>query len=274
MTKRDSDEDKARSFLSRWSQRKQAVEQDGETPDPPPAKDTSSKDRPRAATGPAARAAEPGTAVEAGEDAEAGFDLKDLPDIDSLGAGSDFTVFLRAGVPDALRRRALRKLWRVHPVLGIIDGLDDYNLDYTDAATVVPNMKTLYQVGKGMILPEDEIAEAEAKAKAEAEEEAEAVEDREVSGSDGTDAAGEGAPPDQARLAEPGEVPVTSVEPADRGEAPAAQSPLPEPALRKRNPGDPVVTESVARGKSGRRAAVTRPAARSARNRRWGDLES
>src|SRR5690606_13963943 len=37
--------------------------------------------------------------------------------------------------------------------------LDDYNLDYTDAATVVPNLKTIYQVGRGMILPGEDDAE-------------------------------------------------------------------------------------------------------------------
>jgi Protein of unknown function (DUF3306) len=282
MAKRDQNEDKARNFLSRWSQRKQAGEQEAEAPGPAPGTGIPSKESsragadsgvatarpdPRAATEPAERPTERGIAVEAGTDAEAGFDLKDLPDIDSLQAGSDFKVFLRAGVPDALRRRALRKLWRVHPVLGFIDGLDDYNLDYTDAATVVPNMKTLYKVGKGMIMPEDEIAEAEAQAEAaEAAARGPAVEEGEAKAPGESDAAGEGAAPDQARLADSGQ-------PADKEEALGAptQSPAPEPAPRKRNPGDPVVSESAAGGKAGRRAAVTRPAARSARSRRWGD---
>ena len=30
------------------------------------------------------------------------------------------------------------------------------NLDYTDAAMVVPNMKTLYQVGRGMVVQAEE----------------------------------------------------------------------------------------------------------------------
>src|SRR3546814_3199823 len=38
--------------------------------------------------------------------------------------------------------------------------LDDYNLDYTDAATVVPNLKTLFQVGRGMVLPGEDVEEA------------------------------------------------------------------------------------------------------------------
>lgn len=56
--------------------------------------------------------------------------LEDLPDIDSLTYGSDFTVFLREGVPEELKRLALRKLWRSDPVLANLDGLNDYDLDY------------------------------------------------------------------------------------------------------------------------------------------------
>lgn len=73
----------------------------------------------------------------------------DLPDIDSLTAESDFTVFMRAGVPDQLRKLALRKLWRSDPVLANLDGMVDYGEDFTDAADVVKNLKTAYQVGKG-----------------------------------------------------------------------------------------------------------------------------
>ena len=53
----------------------------------------------------------------------------DLPSIDSLTKESDFTAFLRDGVPDDLRKFALRKLWRIDPVFSIIDGLDDYDED-------------------------------------------------------------------------------------------------------------------------------------------------
>jgi hypothetical protein len=36
-------------------------------------------------------------------------------------------------------------------VLANLDGLVDHGEDYTDAATVMPDMKTAYQVGKGMM---------------------------------------------------------------------------------------------------------------------------
>lgn len=81
-----------------------------------------------------------------------------LPDIDSLTAESDFTGFLRKDVPKALQRRALRKLWTSDPVLACLDGLNDYEEDFTDAATVVEGMKSSYQVGRGF-LTDEELAE-------------------------------------------------------------------------------------------------------------------
>lgn len=76
--------------------------------------------------------------------------VEQLPDIETLEEGSDFTVFLKEGVPEALRRRALRKLWRLNPVFANLDGLNDYDEDFTIVTTLAANLKTLYQVGKGM----------------------------------------------------------------------------------------------------------------------------
>lgn len=73
-----------------------------------------------------------------------------LPDPDSLGAGDDFKVFLQDAVPARIRTRALRRLWRVNPVLANVDGLVDYGEDFNDASFIVENMQTAYQVGKGM----------------------------------------------------------------------------------------------------------------------------
>lgn len=73
-----------------------------------------------------------------------------LPHPDDLSPGDDIKGFLDPVVPDRLRRLALRQLWRSNPVLANVDGLVEYGEDYTDAATVIENMQTLYQVGKGM----------------------------------------------------------------------------------------------------------------------------
>ncbi|MBC7180943.1 MAG: DUF3306 domain-containing protein [Roseovarius sp.] len=89
-----------------------------------------------------------------------------LPDPDVLKMGDDFRAFMDKAVPERLRRRALRRLWVSNPVLANLDGLIDYADDYTDAAMVVPNMKTAYQVGKGMLAHVQEMArQAEALAK-------------------------------------------------------------------------------------------------------------
>jgi hypothetical protein len=75
----------------------------------------------------------------------------ELPDIDQMGPGSDFRVFMQAGVPSALKIRALRKLWRVKPELANLDGLLDYGEDLTGSFKVMDHLKTAYQVGRGFI---------------------------------------------------------------------------------------------------------------------------
>ena len=81
-----------------------------------------------------------------------------LPDPAHMDAESDFKAFLKETVPARLRTRALRQLWRVNPVLANLDGLIDYGEDYTDAATVIENLQTTYQVGKGMFAHVEEMA--------------------------------------------------------------------------------------------------------------------
>ena len=82
----------------------------------------------------------------------------DLPDPDTLQPGDDFSAFMAKAVPEAIRRRALRTLWRSNPVLANVDMLVDYGEDFTDSATVMANMQTAYQVGKGMLKHIEEMA--------------------------------------------------------------------------------------------------------------------
>ncbi len=53
-----------------------------------------------------------------------------LPDLDSLDESSDYSAFLAPGVDEALRRQALRRLFR-SPKFNVCDGLDDYCEDFT-----------------------------------------------------------------------------------------------------------------------------------------------
>ncbi len=137
MATRDQGDPLADGFLSRWSRLKQ--ERREEEPETAPAV---TENRGEAAAGP------PSQTTAKGDDAP--FDPEQLPDIDSLTSESDFTPFLREGVPEALRRQALRRLWRLNPVFANLDGLNDYDQDFSDAATVIKGLKTLYQVGRGI----------------------------------------------------------------------------------------------------------------------------
>lgn len=74
-----------------------------------------------------------------------------LPDPDTLVPGQDIAGFMQKAVPERLRRRALRQLWRLNPVLANLDGLNDYDGDFTNAATDAPGVATAYRVGKGLL---------------------------------------------------------------------------------------------------------------------------
>ena len=135
-------------FLRRWSRRKQAARQ-GVAEEPAEAEEQSADEAPSTAS----------DAEEATDSPAADPEALDLPDIDSLTAESDFKPFLKEGVPKELKNQALRKLWRVNPVFGFRDGLNDYDGDFTDSATVVKGLKTLYKVGRGFLAePKDDPA--------------------------------------------------------------------------------------------------------------------
>jgi Protein of unknown function (DUF3306) len=130
-----------RNLLSRWSERKAAVRR-GEVP-PEPA-DEAKTPPPDAQTA----AIEPDQNLSA-ESAPADEDMPALPSIEELDFSSDYTVFLNAKVPEALRRAALRKLWASDPVLANLDGLNDYDEDYNLVDTTITAAQTAYRAGRG-----------------------------------------------------------------------------------------------------------------------------
>ena len=71
-----------------------------------------------------------GPAASAAAEAEKVLTDQDMPSLDSLGEDSDYSGFLSPGVSEALRRRALRKLF-TSAVFNVPDGLDDYDDDFT-----------------------------------------------------------------------------------------------------------------------------------------------
>jgi len=76
-----------------------------------------------------------------------------LPSIESLTGGSDFTPFLKKGVPTLLKRAALRKLWSTDPVLANLDGLNDYDDNFIKmgAGKIV---KTAYTISQHFLAKE------------------------------------------------------------------------------------------------------------------------
>lgn len=83
-------------------------------------------------------------------------------DFDSLDFSSDYRQFMRDGVPQDARNKALRQLWASNPVFSTPDGLDDCCGDFTDAAMVPKTaVVTAYRVGRGF-LSDSEVGEWEA----------------------------------------------------------------------------------------------------------------
>jgi hypothetical protein len=82
----------------------------------------------------------------------------ELPDIETLEKDSDYTPFLAEGVPEAIKKLALRKLWASDPVLANIDGLNDYDEDFT----IIEAIKTFVSEGvEKLNEAEDKISKVE-----------------------------------------------------------------------------------------------------------------
>lgn len=117
-------------FLSRWSRRKRAaaeavepVEAEKPAADASPAAEESD-----APATPAARAPEPAPPASA----ESEFDVSSLPPIESIAADTDVSVFLKPGVPAALRHAALRRAWSADPAIRDFKGLAENDWDFND----------------------------------------------------------------------------------------------------------------------------------------------
>lgn len=137
-------EDK-KGFLKRWSRLK--LEEAERQPAPAPVTAPPVEDAPLEAKQEIAPA-EAETEDSAEAETEEPFDPADLPDIDSLDKDSDYTGFLKAGVPAQLRRMALQKLFRSDPALAVLDGLNDYDEDFT-LAKVAEKIVSSYKPGRG-----------------------------------------------------------------------------------------------------------------------------
>lgn len=247
MTKTDD-----KDFISRWSQRKQQdrVETEQE------------KSNRVQATDETAPAVDSPSQVLSEDEIVA-----QLPDIDGMDGDSDYSVFLKEGVPDAIRRKAMHKLWRVDPAFAVIDGLDDYAEDFTIVETLVGGLKTAYQVGKGYVDDEDED---------------EITADDESADKTAEDETAEDALPSEA--ADPERVPEKAMDSV-------SEAPLPAPKNSPIGPSATQIADSGAGDSPGQKTdqkdhkidlsdkiSVSRhsehSSARSARGRRWGNFSN
>ncbi len=130
--------------LDAWSRRRAAVRAEAEA------------EKRKAAEREAEREAARARAALAGKSDAETLAALNLPDPDDLAPGDDFAAFMRAAVPEHLRRRALRKLWLSDPVLANLDDLLDYGEDYTRAPGALETVRTVYKVGRGMLGDEDD----------------------------------------------------------------------------------------------------------------------
>lgn len=144
---------------------------------------------------------QPGVQMEASPEAEPqpeqnagdGSENFDDFDFDSLNYESDYTRFMKGGVPEAVRKRALRMLWGSNPILANIDGLNDYDEDFTDAALAVKGLlKSGYKPMSGYLTDEEREASYSKEArKAGARPEDETAEEQVADGAEEEIAAGE-----------------------------------------------------------------------------------
>ncbi|PTW60858.1 uncharacterized protein DUF3306 [Breoghania corrubedonensis] len=177
-------------FLSRWARRKNAAAvgaADGDAvpdegavaqvaPDPCPA-DPCPAD-------PGCAAPEvPDASVETAPDEEelaANRLAAEAVNLETIGPATDMSVFLKKGVPAALKAVALRRLWTSDPVYACVDGLNDYDTDFTGKAEALKTVATRWQIGKGFAKAGDGAPEG---------------------GGEATECVGEALPPEDVALA-------------------------------------------------------------------------
>ena len=173
----DQPENDGEGFVARWSRRKIEEKE--------PSKDTKSEVSKLEESSPL----DADSTRDEGDEENTNVD--DLPDVETLNESSDYTPFLKDGVPEKLKRMALRKLWKSNPAFGFIDGLDDYDEDYSAIGMVAQEIFTNYKPGKGMVDPdetEEEIDEVvKAEGEVEPEEEARDLGEMEADGDEVTD---------------------------------------------------------------------------------------
>jgi hypothetical protein len=146
--------DESRFALRRWSQRKLATQRgaraeqiahvDVNAPAPPAAVSVAEAGE-RAPKAGATLVRDDGTAAFVGATPSSSASVAapaaepPLPPVESLTFESDFSLFMRPGVDETVRRAALRQLLR-DPRFNVMDGLDVYIDDYSKPSPIEPEV--------------------------------------------------------------------------------------------------------------------------------------
>jgi hypothetical protein len=121
------------TFLTRWSRRKL---EERRAPDP-----RSPAENPVAREEPPEETAEPEATAE---------EIAALPKIEDLTPDTDITGFLRKGVPEVLRKAALRRMWSLDPAIrDYVSEAREYAYDWNVPGSIP---------GNGPLLPTDDVA--------------------------------------------------------------------------------------------------------------------
>jgi hypothetical protein len=125
----EDDSDRGKGFLARWSDRKRQMEAEARNalavPPKAPAQTADESE-------PDTRPRDP----ETGEIIDVEW-VNSLPSIADLKPGADLGAFMRKGVPEALRREALRTLWATDPAIrDFVSPALDYAYDYNTPGAV------------------------------------------------------------------------------------------------------------------------------------------
>lgn len=123
------------NFISRWSKRKRAVEKEETQAEENLAPDQETPEE---------------TVPAEDEESRANREAAEAVNIDELAYESDFSLFMRRGVPAALKKQAMRKLWTSNPILANLDGLNDYEEDFNNPAHNV--YKSAWKAGRGYLV--------------------------------------------------------------------------------------------------------------------------
>jgi hypothetical protein len=121
------------SFLTRWSRRKREA---GAEPDAPAKANETTANQVVARDQSHTLARDDQSATAQPPAPAPAFDPASLPALDSITATTDVRPFLQPGVPPALTREALRRIWSADSAIRDFVGLQEYDWDYNTPGAI------------------------------------------------------------------------------------------------------------------------------------------